>query len=55
MRVKRVVAVSETGQVMPPLPVRGMMMRSAAADASTEIAPGEQTLSVTLTVSYELE
>ncbi|MGZ8350644.1 MAG: SIMPL domain-containing protein [Allosphingosinicella sp.] len=55
MRVSRVLAVSETGQVFPP-PRPMMMMRDGAANqASTEIAPGEQTLSVTLTVSFELE
>jgi uncharacterized protein YggE len=54
MRVARVLSVSETGQVFPP-PRPVAMMRDMAAQANTEIAPGEQTLSVTLTVSFELE
>lgn len=55
MRVSRVLAVSEAGGFMPP--PRPMMAERAmvAQDASTRIDPGEQTLSVTLTVSFELE
>lgn len=55
MRVKRVLAVSEPGVVnMPPIPV--MRMEAAQAqDASTRIDPGEQTLTVYLTVTFELE
>ncbi|MGQ0589355.1 MAG: SIMPL domain-containing protein, partial [Sphingosinicella sp.] len=53
MRVRRVLLVSESGLVPPgPMP----MLRMQAADAAeTRIDPGEQTLSVTLTVSFELE
>jgi hypothetical protein len=32
-----------------------MMRDSAANQPATEIVPGEQTLSITLTVSFELE
>lgn len=53
MRVVRILAVSEPGAA-PPMPMQGMM-RLQAADAATEIAPGEQRLSVTLNVSFELE
>ena len=53
MRVARVLLVSESG-AMPPRPMP--MLRMQAADsAGTSIEPGEQTLSVTLTVSFELE
>jgi len=52
VRVKRVLLVSETGSMLPP-PVPVMRMQSAEAD--TRIEPGEQTLSVALTVSFELE
>ena len=53
MRVRRVLLVSESG-VVPPAPMP--MLRMQAADAAeTRIDPGEQTLSVTLTVSFELE
>lgn len=55
MRVVRVLSVSEPGAIqMPPVPV--MRMEMAARDAGgTQIEPGEQTLSVTLTVSFELQ
>jgi uncharacterized protein YggE len=53
MRVRRVLLVSESG-IVPPSPMP--MLRMQAADAAeTRIEPGEQTLSVTLTVSFELE
>jgi uncharacterized protein len=52
MRVKRIVSVSEPG-AMPVMPMPAMRLQ--AADAATEIAPGEQRLSVTLNVSFELE
>jgi uncharacterized protein YggE len=53
MRVRRVLLVSESGATLPPpMPMtRGF----AAQEADTRIEPGEQTLSVTLTVSFELE
>ncbi|MDQ8756047.1 SIMPL domain-containing protein [Sphingosinicella sp. LHD-64] len=55
MRVVRVLSVSEPGAIqMPPVPV--MRMEAQARDAAgTQIEPGEQTLSVTLTVSFELQ
>jgi len=52
MRVKKILFVSETGNVPPPMPMQRML---AASDSATEIAPGEQTLSVSLTVGFELE
>lgn len=53
LRVARIIAISErTGDpVLSPLPM--MAMRAAKAPA-TEISPGEQRLSVTLNVSFEL-
>jgi uncharacterized protein YggE len=53
MRVVRVIAVSETGSPGVPMP-RPMMMRREAANDATQIDPGEQRLSVALTVSFEL-
>ena len=54
MQVARVLAVSEMGTMYPP--PRPMAVRNMAAqDAATEIAPGEQTLSVSLTVTFELQ
>lgn len=52
MRVTRILSVSEAGGMMP-VP---MYARLQAQDVSaTNVAPGEQTLSVSLTVSFELE
>jgi hypothetical protein len=54
LHVKRIVSISE-GQpdiIRPPVP---MLMRAQAAKADTPVAAGEQQLSVTLTVSFELE
>ena len=54
MRVVRVLSVSEAGAAYMPMP---RMARAAnmSADAATQIVPGEQTLTVSLTVSFELE
>lgn len=52
MRVRRILYVSEAGAMPPPMPM--YRMNAQAADA-TQIAPGEQVLSVTLTVGFELE
>lgn len=54
-RVGRILSISESGNFSPPYPVPVMRMEAMAADASTKIVPGEQTLSVTLSVSFELE
>jgi uncharacterized protein YggE len=52
-RVTRILFVSETGAV-PPSPMPVMEMR-ASRDSGTQIVPGEQTLSVSLTVGFALE
>lgn len=54
MRVVRILSVSEAGiGYMPPQP---MMQRDAAVAVSgTEIVPGEQTLNISLTVTFELQ
>ena len=52
MRVRRVLFVSETGA--PPSPVP-MLRMQAERDSATQIVPGEQVLSVSLTVGFELE
>jgi len=56
MRVKRILSVSEAGvPSMPhPRPMAEMRGRAASADVA-QIDPGEQRLSVMLTVSFELE
>jgi uncharacterized protein YggE len=54
MRVVRVVIVSESGGSYP-VPPPMMMARAEAADASTKIDPGEQTLQVNLAMTFELQ
>jgi uncharacterized protein YggE len=54
MRVVRLLSVSEGGggyAVPPPMPV---MMEARAQVAGTKIDPGEQKLSVTLGMAFEL-
>jgi uncharacterized protein YggE len=50
-RVGRILSISEAGSAPQPGPVMGMI----AARANSKIEPGEQALSVTLSVSFELE
>jgi uncharacterized protein len=53
MRVRRILSVSEAGLgYFPPPP---MAVGAEVRVAGSRIAPGEQTLSVSLTVSFELE
>lgn len=54
MRVTRLLSVSEGGAnyPMPPMPV---MMEARAQAASTKIDPGEQKVSVTLGMTFELQ
>lgn len=54
-RVARILSVSESGGQFQPYP-RPMMAEARSMDAaSTQIVPGEQTLSASLSVSFELE
>lgn len=55
MRVARILSISETGAMRPPYPMP-MAQRAMAQDAAAEskIVPGEQTLAMTLSVSFEL-
>jgi uncharacterized protein YggE len=55
MRVARVLSVSEAATGFAPLPRVEMARRMSANDAATQIEPGEQTLNISLTVSFELE
>jgi uncharacterized protein YggE len=55
LRVARVVAVSESGGNYPSPPPMPMMMEARAQAADTKIVPGEQKLSVTLTMTFELQ
>lgn len=55
LRVKRILSISESGgDYRPPAP--RMMVQMAAKEAfDTPVAPGEQSLSVNIAVSFELE
>ena len=53
--MKRIVSISEAGGYSPPQPVPMMMAMRAAKEADTAIQPGEQKLSVSVSVSFELE
>ncbi len=54
LHVKRLVSIreSQADAIRPPMP---MMMRAQMAKADTPVAAGEQQLSVTLSVTFELE
>jgi uncharacterized protein len=54
MTVKRIVAISETGDIARPMPMmmeRSMMVQTAA---KSEIVPGEQDIGVSVSVTFEL-
>jgi uncharacterized protein len=52
-RVRRIVAISETGQ--PGIIMGEARMASVASDASTQIVPGEQVVGTTVSVTFELD
>jgi uncharacterized protein YggE len=55
LRVKRIISISESqGYAPPPYPVPVMMARAEKA-ADTAIEPGEQKLTINVSVSFELE
>ena len=55
-RVKRILSVSESGGMAQPYP-RPVMMQAARGESAADmkIDPGEQTVAVSLSVSFELE
>lgn len=55
LKVKRIVSISEGGYAMPapPMPVM-MMARKEVANADTSIEAGEQRLSISVSVTFEL-
>lgn len=57
LRVKRILSISESGGYGPPPPPMPMMQaaRNEKSAADTSIEPGEQKLSVSVAVSFELE
>lgn len=52
-RVRRIVAISETGQ--PGIIMGEARMAAQANDASTQIVPGEQVVGTTVNVTFELD
>jgi uncharacterized protein YggE len=55
LSVKRILSISESGAGAPPPPMPVMMMREAKAQAAdTMIVPGEQKLTISVSVSFEL-
>ena len=51
----RVVQISESGAITPPVPMMRMAVQTAAADASVPIAAGQQTVSATVSITYEIQ
>ncbi|TZF87045.1 SIMPL domain-containing protein [Cognatilysobacter lacus] len=54
MHVRRIVSIDETGGASIPRPVPMMAMAKMARDEATPISPGENVLSVSLNVVFEL-
>lgn len=54
MRVTRIASISETGAA-PPRPMPMMAARDVAATQEMKVMPGEQSLAVTLSVTFELQ
>ena len=55
LSVKRIVSISESGDMPGPRPMVMMMARAASDSmAKTEVLPGEQDVSVSVTVTFEL-
>jgi uncharacterized protein YggE len=57
LRVRRVISIDETGGRGAPIPGyarAGAVEQAAAANASAPISPGENVLSLSLDVVYEL-
>ena len=55
LRIVRIVSVSESGGNYPVPPPRPMMMEARGQAADTKIEPGEQKLSVSLAMTFELQ
>lgn len=58
LKIKRIISISENANMGSPVPypmyARAGMMKAEAADAATQVAPGQVDLDVTVNVSYEL-
>jgi uncharacterized protein YggE len=54
LRVRRIVSISEGGGFQPPMPMPMVRMAMANKAADTEVAPGENTVSASVEVVFEL-
>lgn len=54
LKVKRILSISESGGYQPPVP-QMVYARAEAKSADTAIMAGEQTVGITVSVSFELE
>ncbi len=55
MSVKRIIHVSETGDMSSPMPMPQMMMAKMGDASGTEIAAGEQVIGITVNAIFELQ
>lgn len=51
----RVVQITESSAVMPPVPMMRMALQANAAEASVPIAAGQQTVSANVSITYEIQ
>jgi len=54
MKVRRIVSINEGSSFGPPIPMPMMRMQAMEKAGDTSVSPGENTLSVTLDVMFEL-
>lgn len=55
LSVKRIVAISESGDLPQPIPMPVMRAQMADASPKSEVVPGEQEVGVSVSVTFELE
>jgi uncharacterized protein YggE len=55
MSVRRIVSISEAGSNAPQPPMMVMSMRAKSEGADTQVQPGEQKMTVSVAVSFELQ
>ncbi len=54
LKVRRIVSISESGEMQPPRPMMSFARLQRTVDAPTPVATGENTIGVDLNVVYEL-
>ncbi|MGV3481762.1 MAG: SIMPL domain-containing protein [Sphingobium sp.] len=55
LKVKRILSISESGGYAPPPPIAYMRANMAGKEADTMVVAGEQSVGITVSVSFELE